>query len=511
MRVLLLRPDPGNERFGLGPFFRVEPLGLEYVAAALQAAGHEPAIGDLRFRPGLPGLLRRHRPQVVGISCMHALEFDQVVELAREVRRRVPGAFVLVGGHAAAAYPPPLEVSEPGEGAALAPINAICVDDGEEVVPALVDALASGRPLAEVAGLLLRTPEGFVSTAPLAARTGLDRVPLPLRSAIDGYRNGYHCLLFKPVWLIETARGCPYRCNFCSVWKLYDRSFRERSIGAVADDFASTGPHVFVADDLFWNHPSRSLELAHELARRGVHKRWILVQSRCDLVAKNAELLAAWRPLADDFDIFFGLEAATDDGLEDVRKDTSVETTLRGVDVARRLGYEVTGNFLIDPDWDEASFHALWDFVATHRLERCGFTLLTPLPGTELYEQLKPRLVGQPWSRFDMHHLLWEPRLGAKRFFELYAETWRRSILNLDGDKRWSDWAKQIRLRQLPYLTRVLLRTQRMMRPEAYLAEYGNSAMPSRREDMVFPVRPAGLPSAAARDLPADTRPAAEA
>src|SRR5436190_6560814 len=268
MRVLLLRPDPGNERFGLGPFFRVEPLGLEYVAAALQAAGHEPAIGDLRFRPGLPGLLRRHRPQVVGISCMHALEFDQVVELAREVRRRVPGAFVLVGGHAAAAYPPPLEVSEPGEGAALAPINAICVDDGEEVVPALVDALASGRPLAEVAGLLLRTPEGFVSTAPLAARTGLDRVPLPLRSAIDGYRNGYHCLLFKPGWLIETARGYPYRRNFCSVWKLYDRSFRERSIGAVADDFASTGQHVFIADDLFWNHPSRSLELAHELARR---------------------------------------------------------------------------------------------------------------------------------------------------------------------------------------------------------------------------------------------------
>src|SRR5436190_21896050 len=109
MRVLLLRPDPGNERFGLGPFFRVEPLGLEYVAGALLAAGHEPAIGDLRFRPSLATLLRRHRPRLVGISCMHALELDQVVELAREVRRRAPGAFVLVGGHAAAAYPLPLE------------------------------------------------------------------------------------------------------------------------------------------------------------------------------------------------------------------------------------------------------------------------------------------------------------------------------------------------------------------------------------------------------------------
>ena len=46
MNVLLIRPDPGNERFGLGPFFRVEPLGLEYVASALRARGHEPAIVD---------------------------------------------------------------------------------------------------------------------------------------------------------------------------------------------------------------------------------------------------------------------------------------------------------------------------------------------------------------------------------------------------------------------------------------------------------------------------------
>ena len=79
-------------------------------------------------------------------------------------------------------------------------------------------------------------------------------------------------------------------------------------------------------------------------------------------------------------------------------------------------------------------------------------------------------------------------------------------ILNLDGDKRWSDWAKQIRLRQLPYLTRVLLRTQRMMRPEAYLAEYGNSGITGRAQDLVFPVRPAGLPSAAALDLTAGPR-----
>jgi hypothetical protein len=71
-----------------------------------------------------------------------------------------------------------------------------------------------------------------------------------------------------------------------------------------------------------------------------------------------------------------------------------------------------------------------------------------------------------------MHHALWEPRLGTRRFFELYAETWRRSILNLKGRKRWRDWIRQVRPAEIPYLTRVLFRTQRMMKAEAHSREH---------------------------------------
>ena len=469
MNVLLLRPDPGNERFGLGPFFRVEPLGLEYVAAALSGRGHEAAIFDLRFRPGLSSAIRSARPSVVGISCIHALEYDRVLETAREVRRLAPEALIVVGGHAAAAYSPPLEADE---------VDAICVDDGEEILPALVDALDRDQALPEVPALRLRTPEGWISTAPLSERTSLDRVALPARNLMERYRNGYHCLLFKPVWLVETARGCPFRCNFCSVWQLYDRSFRERSIGAVVDDVASVGDNVFIGDDLFWNHPERSLELAHALLRRGVHKRWILVQTRTDLVCRHPKLLEAWRPLAKDFDIFFGLEAASDEGLAHLVKDANISSSVEAARIARSMGYGVTGNFLVDPDWTEKDFEQLWDFVARYGFQRAGYTILTPLPGTELFQKLSPILKDQPWFKYDMHHVLWEPRLGAKRFFELYAETWRRSILNTSGEKRWIDWMRQIRPGQIPYLTRVLARTQRMMKAQPYLAEHEATLVP---------------------------------
>jgi len=401
---------------------------------------------------------------------MHAVEYDAVADLARCARRRLPDTCIIVGGHAAAAFPGPLEIPE---------IDAICMDDGEAVIPALADALAGSGRIDSVPGFRARTDAGWVTTPSPGQRYDLDAVPHPEREPVRRYRHRYHCLLFKPVWLVETARGCPFRCSFCSVWSLYGRSFRERSIGSVVEDFESVGDNVFIVDDLFWNHAERSLELARALLRKGIRKRWILVQTRTDIARHHPELLESWRPLARDFDIFFGLEAPTDGGLDHLVKDTTIEESIEAARLARGFKYGVTGNFVIDPDWDEESFRELWAFVEENRFERAGYTILTPLPGTDLYRDHPTLRRDEPWFKYDMHHLLWEPRLGARRFFALYAETWRRSILNLGGQKRWRDWAVQVRPAQVVYLTRVLLRTQRMMRPAAYLAEYAGQARPA--------------------------------
>jgi radical SAM superfamily enzyme YgiQ (UPF0313 family) len=103
MNVLLLRPVPSNERFGLGPFFRIEPLGMEYIAAALEARGHAVTLADLRFSRSLAAQVRASRPDVVGIAAMHALETDEVIALARRVRELAAEVPIVVGGHTAAA------------------------------------------------------------------------------------------------------------------------------------------------------------------------------------------------------------------------------------------------------------------------------------------------------------------------------------------------------------------------------------------------------------------------
>jgi len=234
---------------------------------------------------------------------------------------------------------------------------------------------------------------------------------------------------------------------------------------------ATVGQNVFVADDLFWYPTERSLELARELHLRGIRKEWVLVQSRADLVARHPELLEAWRPIARHIDIFFGFEAPTDTGLKNLAKDSGTEDTRRAVDLCRRLRYGITGNFIIDPAWGLDDFERLWDFTAELGLNHVGFTILTPLPGTAMFEEMKDQIRDPDWSHYDMHHILWEPKLGRDRFFALFAETWRRTALHV-GDRRgiWS-YLRQVSPAQIPFMLNVLRRSRRLFDPAAYLAE----------------------------------------
>lgn len=463
VRILLVRPIPENERFGLGPFFRIEPLGMQYIAAALARDGHDVVLADLRFSREVEYYLRTVRPSLVGIAAMHALETDNVRELAARIRRTAPDVPIVVGGHTAAAYPKPFLTPD---------VAAVVLDDGERAMPRLARALVTGRSLESVPGLAIGTTDGWVKTESDPIPFELDDVPLPERRHVNAWRRQYACLAHRPTWLVETARGCPFRCSFCSIWQLHARSVRERSIDSVCQDVESVGEHIFIADDLFWYHPSRSLALAQELRRRGVKKDWILVQSRVDLVARHPELLEAWRPLAREFDIFFGLEAASDEGLRGLAKDATINQTEQAIAVARSQRYGVTGNFVIDPAWTEADFERLWGFVERHQLFQAGFTILTPLPGTSYFEDMLPQITARRWAHFDMHHLLWEPALDPQRFFELYCETWRRSVLNLRGRKSVWQWLQQVDSRNAVFLLKALRRTQKMMDPEHYLAEY---------------------------------------
>ena len=116
---------------------------------------------------------------------------------------------------------------------------------------------------------------------------------------------------------------------------------------------------------------------------------------------------------------------------------------------------------------------------------------------------MQPQLRAREWAQFDMHHLLWEPALGAERFFELYCETWRRSVLNLRGQKRWWHWLREVEIRNAWFLVQALRRSQKMLDPRHYLAEHRLAPSPGfpkpagQVTDTAAPVKTRRAPQAA--------------
>lgn len=463
-RILLVRPRSPNERFGLGPFFRVEPLGLEYIAAALEAAGHQVRVIDERFSPPLKRIVQEFSPDVVGISCMHTVDIPSSVLAATIAKQSLPSTRVVLGGHVVALFPEPFFEAD---------VDALCVVDGESALPRYVDSRGNG----EVSpGFWVRQGRGrgqscFQFSSWDGAGDELRKVPLPARHYVDGFRKHYICVHKQPIWAVETARGCPYRCSFCSTSLRHNRKHRVREVGNVLRDFQTTGENLFVVDDLFFSPSGFSADVAQSLSVNGVKKSWILVQTRLDTIARNPALLETWRPVAKDFDLFCGFEAPSNSQLAALSKDMSTDAIEEGVRVARHYGFGVTGNFVIDPDWDEADFQELWQLVDRLKLSRLGYTVLTPLPGTPHFDQLKSRIVDWDWTKWDMHHVLYEPKLGRQRFFELFVECWRRNVLGVGHAGRWLRWVRGLSAAQIVVLGQALWRSQRLLDVGAYVSE----------------------------------------
>ena len=419
MRVALIKPPVGGI-LGLEMLTFVEPLGLECVAGALEPHGHECKILDLRIDGEDAGLARcaAFGPRVVGLQCNFTTERYRLMRLVRRIRREMPGVFVLVGGHDAARDPAWFQ--NPA-------IDGGAIGDGEDIAPALIDALENERDLTQVPGFMLNLPEGPRFTGHAPSRGQLDDLPQPARHLIAEYADSYYINFRKPLALMETARGCPYRCNFCSVWKFHEGSFRTKSPGKVVEELATIkAPNVFITDDIFWLNIRRGKEMAERLKASGIRK-FFTVQTRTDTICRHPELVEMWRDCG-DLAIFLGVEKVDDEGLKSVNKKNTADHNVRAIQILKDLGVGFTCNFIVDPDWDRDDFARLREWIDVHGAYNSGFSILTPLPGTDLWEQAKAAVNTDDWELFDIVHTVLPTKLPIEEFYAEYSRLWNWTL-----------------------------------------------------------------------------------
>jgi len=412
MRVLLVHPSP---LMYSEIYLRLEPLGLERVATALGAAGHDVRLLDLQiFRHrDYVHELDAFRPEAVGFSLNYLANVPEVLDLARETKRRLPRCFVFAGGHSGSFIAP--EVLEHARGA----VDCVVRGEGEAIAPRVLEALFDPK-LETLPGVVTRHGAG---PAPTLA-DDLDRFP-PARH-LTRRRRKYFIGVLDPCASAEFTRGCPWDCSFCSAWTFYGRSYRKTSPEAAAEDLARVEePNVFLVDDVAFVQPEHGYAIGRELERRGIRKEYYL-ETRCDVLVKNREVFAYWKRLGLHY-MFLGLEALDEEGLRLHRKRVTPNENLHALEIARELGLTVAVNIIAEPDWDERRFAIVREWALTVP-EIVHLTVATPYPGTETWLTESRRLTSLDYRLFDVQHAVLPTRLPLRRFYEELVRT--QEVLN---------------------------------------------------------------------------------
>jgi hopanoid C-3 methylase len=395
-------------------YLRLEPLGLELVAAAARNAGHIVQIIDLQtetqrdyFR-----MIDRWRPDAIAYSCNYLANVPEIIDLAKETRRRLPNSLIMVGGHSASFTAK--ELLEHGEGA----LDCVLKGEGEPVITDVLAAAESDRSsLHKIPGVVTPDGEGprprFVES--------LDNL-MPARDLMR-HRRRYFIGVLDPCASIEFSRGCPWDCVFCSAWTFYGRSYRTKSPEYVVDELANIRePGVFLLDDVAFIQAEHGMQIGEMIARKGIRKKFYL-ETRGDILLRNKEVFQFWRNIGLEY-MFLGIEAIDEEGLKQFRKRVTLSKNFEALEFARSLGVSVAINIIADPSWDRERFRVIRDWCMEIP-EIVNISVNTPYPGTESWRTESRKLSTRDYRLFDIQHAVLPTRLTLAEFYHELVETQR--------------------------------------------------------------------------------------
>ncbi|HEY2505383.1 MAG TPA: hopanoid C-3 methylase HpnR [Streptosporangiaceae bacterium] len=459
MRLMLVHP---SALMYSEIFLRLEPLGLERVAGAALAGGHEVRLIDLQAdsRGELDRELSSFQPDAIGISLNYLANIPEAIEIAHAAKAAVPGCFVFFGGHSVsfiASY-----VLEQGEGA----VDAVIRGEGETAIGPLLDGIRDGG-LAEVPGIVTASGLG----PPPRLMDSIDR-PWPARHLLR-HRRRYFIGELDPCASIEFTRGCPWDCSFCSAWTFYGRSYRKASPESAAAELASIAePNVFIVDDVAFIKPEHGDGIAAEIERRGVRKHYYL-ETRADVLLRNPEVFERWSRLGLKY-MFLGMEALDEEGLDLYRKRVSQDQNIQALEAARKLGINVAINLIVDPAWDTEQFRVVREFALSVP-DIVHLTVLTPYPGTEIWHTESRRLITRDYRLFDIQHAVVPTKLPLDVFYKELVRT--QSVINRKHLGLSTAWgASKILARNLAHgqtnFARMLWKFNTVYNPARQLADH---------------------------------------
>lgn len=414
MRILLVQPG-SPEGIGFLLAASPEPLHLEMIAATVPE--HDVHILDMRLENDLDSALRSFQPEMVAVTALTP-EVYAAQDVLHRVKSFSPEVFTVAGGHHATLLPQDFSLPE---------VDAIAIGEAEVMFSKLVQAVEDRRGLQDVPSIVWQNREGaFTRNERSNSRIGLGELPMPRRDLTEAYRSEYFFLFDKPDTSVATSRGCPFHCNFCSVHEFYGGRINQMPARRVLSEVATVSTdHITFVDDNFLMNRERETAIADMIRSEGIRKRYSM-ECRTDSIVRHPDLVKKWVDIG-LYAVLLGLEGGSDEVLKGVGKSCTIDTNNQAIRILQDNGVIIWGAFIVDPDWMEDDFKRLRDYVQEHRITHTQFTILTPLPGTQLYRERRNELVTDDYSCFDTLHAVLPTRLPREEFYQRFAGLYRQT------------------------------------------------------------------------------------
>ncbi len=437
MKILLINPprSPENKILEYAPekakhFIHKKligpPLGLLTIAASVK--DYDVTVIDMKgeydINPDAPDLdtlvnsyLKESNPDIVGVTFISS-EFNYGINIFKTVKRYNPKILTVAGGLHPTICPYDFTAQA---------TDIVCRGQSANIFREIVIAKEINNSFTNIGGILINSDKGLLPTkAPLKKwNVAKENFIMPgrehLKKWLSTYRVGKNPAI---VTYIYTSLGCPYKCSFCSINTQFDGDFYQREIESVITELKTLADYKVIrfADANTIVNVNFINKLFDRIIEEGIEK-FFIMDIRVDTAVKYPKLIEKLAKAGLKV-VICGFESFREDELKQYNKGFSADLIKKAINVFHNNDIMIRGNYVIPNNYDEDDFKALSEYANSHKVVYAGYTILTPMPGTAFYNQVKAQIIDFDLTKYNFFNSVLKTKLPVEKFYENVGKLW---------------------------------------------------------------------------------------